>query len=1036
MASSKHKELKTFNLNIRSLWKHIDKINEISETLKNFDVLCFNETSCNVDKLPHGISDILIEYFHPPIMKSPYRQSNKGGGLATYINKSLCNEEDITRLEDVEPEIPEQNGEFLFVKVANCKGTEKTIIIGNVYRSPSSSTQKFIELYDEVLHKLDKFKSKHALISGDFNIDLLKHESDAFAQQLLDTTAKYGFAQTIARPTRITDHSATLIDHIYSNMISKVVSSSVITVDLTDHLATTVTISLDSNFDNSTWRNCGQIYSSGNENTKRDFRLFNEANSQKFKEFIDAETWEIPDGLNAEQQYEKFMQIYMKHYNAAFPLKCERVRRKKERLNPKPWILPWLEEACDRKNKLYFLYVKEPTIENNVTYKKMKSFTDKHISLAKAKYYHKYFLENQVNSKKQWHMINTLLKRKRKKVDVTKLVDENGNVTTSAKEIPEKFNQYFANIAENLKTTCKNRTASPSNSVREYDYEKFMGPSTNKTMFLKPVTPIEVNNIINELKNKTTLDTKISALKIANQNINFVSAFASIVNSSFEQGIFPESLKTAKVVPIHKEGLKTSVENYRPISLLTSFSKVYEKLMHHRIVEFLHTNDILYEGQYGFRAGRSCEHALLNAQNTLSNSLSKNQVSLLLLIDFSKAFDMVEHDILLKKLHHYGMRGNTYDWIRSYLNNRKQYVSINGVTSTPTEIKYGVPQGSILGPLMFIIYINDIPNIYKIAKFILYADDANIIITGNNHIEVWEHLNQLNKFLVQWVNSNGLALNLKKTKYMIFTRKRNINLNLNVVINNIIIERKTEARFLGVIVDEKLKWTKHIQAIKSKMSKYIGIMYKIKHSIPLKVRLLIYHSFIQSHLNFCSIVWGFSCKSNIDSLLTVQKKAMRAVMPGYVRYYYKDGILPTHTKPAFKEYNIMTVQSIIAKNGLLFMGKVLRFSSEIPKSIKDLIPKNSPSHSVCHEVSNDWLDTYGTAQYRNTVFFKGPLLHNDYVNACPAIYSACHNINSYKKNAKNFLLQKQSDGSSHEWEAKNNILVHISGPRKMTRART
>ena len=213
-------------------------------------------------------------------------------------------------------------------------------------------------------------------------------------------------------------------------------------------------------------------------------------------------------------------------------------------------------------------------------------------------------------------------------------------------------------------------------------------------------------------------------------------------------------------------------------------------------------------------------------------------------------------------------------------------------------------------------------------------------------------------------------------------------------------------------------------------------MYKLKHSIPLKVRLLIYHIFIQSHLNFCSIVWGFSCKSNIDSLLTVQKKAMRAVMPGYVKYYYKDGVLPTHTKPAFREYNIMTVQSIIARNGLIFMGKVLRFSSEIPQSIRNLIPPNSPSHHASHETNIDWLDTYGTAQFRNTIFFKGPLLHNDYTKSCPTIYSACHNINVYKKHVKQFLIDNQSNGNPNEWEANNNIIVNISGPRKLTRART
>ena len=334
--------------------------------------------------------------------------------------------------------------------------------------------------------------------------------------------------------------------------------------------------------------------------------------------------------------------------------------------------------------------------------------------------------------------------------------------------------------------------------------------------------------------------------------------------------------------------------------------------MYKRLVNFLEQNNSLYENQYGFRAGRSCEHALLNAKNTISDALNKNQVAVLLLIDFSKAFDMVDHDLLLSKLSHYGIRGNAHRWLTSYLSNREQYVCINGIDSNRSLIKYGVPQGSILGPLLFVIYINDIPNICKLAKFILYADDANIIITGKNITEIKGHIYDLITKLVNWVNINGLVLNLKKTNYMIFSRQRNIG-NLNLVINNVPIELKSEARFLGVIIDDKLNFRKHINALKAKMSRYIGVMYKLKFLIPIKVRLLIYHSFIQSHLNFCSLVWGFAAKSFINELLTIQKKAIRAVMPGYIRYFYKDGVIPTHTKTAFNDFNILTVHNIIAK---------------------------------------------------------------------------------------------------------------------------
>ena len=270
------------------------------------------------------------------------------------------------------------------------------------------------------------------------------------------------------------------------------------------------------------------------------------------------------------------------------------------------------------------------------------------------------------------------------------------------------------------------------------------------------------------MKNKATLDTKVSALKIASENTKFIQILAKIITASFEEGVFPQSLKLARVVPVYKSGPKTEVSNYRPISLLTSFSNIYEKLMHNRIVNFMEANNSLHEMQYGFRSGRSCEHALLKAQSLLLDSLNKNQVSLLLLIDFSKAFDLVDHSILLQKLQHYGIRGKAHNWFKSYLNGREQFVSVNGSDSSKKRMNYGVPQGSILGPLLFIIYINDIPGILKVAKFILYADDANIILSGKNINEIDEQHSLLNTELLKWVDSNGLLLNLKKTNYMFF----------------------------------------------------------------------------------------------------------------------------------------------------------------------------------------------------------------------------------------------------------------------------
>ena len=368
------------------------------------------------------------------------------------------------------------------------------------------------------------------------------------------------------------------------------------------------------------------------------------------------------------------------------------------------------------------------------------------------------------------------------------------------------------------------------NLTGSHDHNQFLKNTVSNSIYLNQVTSDEIYNIIKNFKNKSTQDIRISSLKIANTSIKFTDTLAKINDKSFTEGVFPEQLKSARVVPIHKEGSRTDVENYRHISLLASISKVYEKLMHSRITNFLDSNNSLYEMQYGFRSGRSCEHALLKDQHNhiLLESLSKKQISLLLLIDFSKAFDMVEHTILLRKLEHYGIRGLALKWMTSYPKNRSQFVSLSGVNSSIKHMQYGVPQGSILGPLLFIIYINDLPNIFNRAKFILYADDANIIINGANIADIVQQLNELCNILPNWVISNGLALNLKKTKYMLLSRQ-NIELPDEFKILNKKIDRVKEVRFLGVIVDEKLNWSAHIKTLKSKMSRYIGILCKIKN---------------------------------------------------------------------------------------------------------------------------------------------------------------------------------------------------------------
>lgn len=1019
--TAKNNELKIMSLNIRSLSKSIGHIRENIIEFNKFDILCFCETNCNVDTLPNGVNDILIDGFYCPYTINPHRDSNKGGGLAIYVNHRVCDEQDLEVL-DLGLDSPSSSAcEYMFLKV-NIKlansNHKKTYIIGNFYRSPSTKPSHFLDKLENILSKLDRHRHKQIILTGDLNIDLVKHEHEPNSQLLIDMTTRNGFIQVINRPTRVTDHSATLIDHIFTNQIHNMLSSGIITYDISDHLGIYITIALQDNIG----------IKHNIDGSTSPFSKFNAENLANFQNLIKNETWEgILDEPDTQAKYDKFIKIYTGHYETAFP-KTNSARRKKQRKNPKPWILPWLEEACDRKNKLYHAYVKDPITTNKIRYDKMKKFVAKHIRLAKNKYYKTYFEQYSSNSRKQWQLLNSLLNRQKSKTTTTKLQDDNGTVISNPADVAEQFNNYFSTIAEKLKEQIHNNTnpLGPTHS-----YQSHLKDPVVNSIYLQPSHPGEITETINSLKLKTTSDTNIGALKAAAEVPSFNGILSNIINSSFAQGVFPSQLKVAKVIPIHKSGRKTDVSNYRPISLLSAFSKIFEKIMHTRVYNFLQCNNALNDMQYGFRKQRSCEHALLVAQNELLSALNKKQIALLLLIDFSKAFDMVNHDILLHKLSHYGIRGIANEWFKSYLRDREQFVSISGQHSTKQKLKYSVPQGSILGPLLFIIYINDMPNINALAKFILYADDANIIITGNSLFEIEVIFNELSRALVNWVSHNELLLNIKKTNYMIFTRKRSIDMGIfTPKIGNISIERKPVARFLGVLVDEKLSWTYHIAAVKSKMSRYIGVLYKLKHILPLSARMLSFNSLVQSHINYCSLVWGACSNSKIESLFTTQKKAMRAVMPGWVNYFYKEGVCPSHTKSSFTKLNVLTVHNVILKNAMIFMNKVHNYPHLLPTSVLQTISPDSPSPDSNTDYSTDWYSKYNSIPYNNSIFFKAPLL---YTNIMSNNILNNYSTNTYKTSLKAYILGIQSSENEEEWSPVNFKLNNIPGLRKSNR---
>ena len=631
-------------------------------------------------------------------------------------------------------------------------------------------------------------------------------------------------------PTRITAHSATLIDNIFTNCLGSQHINGLLFQDISDHLPIfAINLANAENID---------------KNRVVHARDTSTANVIKFRERLANFDWSTILSIdNPIIAYDNLLSNYSCIYNDCFPLRRINIRN----YNRNPWLTTAILKSIKMKSKLYKRYLRKPTPVNEHKYKVYKNMLIQLIRSAKCSYYENQLRKNKSNIKNTWRILNIIInKRVKNKVNPNTEFHHHGNVISDPTAIADRFCHYFTNIGLNLRRNLPEDHDTPSPS--KYLTRKFCG-----SFFLSPVCDSEVRDVVKSFKPGKALGFDNIHMSIIKQTIDLISLpLMHTINLSFEQGIVPDQIKIARVIPVFKHDDESNITNYRPISILPAFSKIFERIISNRMLTYIEKHNILIEQQYGFRKGRSTSLALIDLYDKVTSAIDSRKFTIGLFIDLSKAFDTVDHDILFSKLEYYGFRGLILKWLKSYLSNRTQFVDYNGQFSETRHIICGVPQGSILGPLLFLIYINDLANVSNVLEFILFADDTNIFYSHKNIDHLARVFNlELNNISV-WLKANKLSLNAIKTKFIIFRpRQRRQRVAISLHIDNQTISQVTDTLFLGVIIDEYLSWKPHISCVANKIAKSIGIISRARFYLNQTSLRLLYYTMIYPYLQYC-----------------------------------------------------------------------------------------------------------------------------------------------------------------------------------------
>ena len=942
--------LSIIHFNCRSLNANFTKIEDcLNEIGKTFDIIAISESWLNNNSIIPNLQG--YECCHQP------RISKKGGGVALFINNHLdfkILNKMTTAIDDVLECI---SVELIFEK-------SKNVVVSCVYRQPGTPIDICIDTLNAFFSPI--CKKKNIYICGDFNINLLNSETHKGTRDFLDFLYSLGVYPLINKPSRIALGSSTLIDNIFTNNLQNNHFSGLLINDISDHLPIfTVQLSCLER----------KLYTKYITVRNTDDEAIN-----AFRLALDKENWaNIFNTDDVNICYDNFLNKFLQLFNEFCPVKQIKTSQNKVY---KPWFTNGLKNACRKKNQLYAKYLSSNCNQALEKYKKYKNKLTKILRSCEKHYFDKILKEQSNNIRGTWKILNSIIGKNKVSKKYPEKFKQNNSIITNKKDISNGFNSFFVNIGPDL---AKSIIPQENSDITDYLKE-----STSNSMFIKPTNEKEILEIVSQADAKHSTDSDGLSMHILKKVFSSVcKPFTEICNKSLLNGVFPESMKVAKVIPLYKSGDNDVFTNYRPVSLLPQFSKILEKLFDLKLDNFIEKHNILADEQYGFRKSRSTSMAITHLIENLTDANEEKKFTAGVFIDLKKAFDTIDHSLLLKKLDHYGIRGVPNDWLKSYLSNRKQFVSFDDFNSNLMNISCGVPQGSILGPSLFILYINDICNVSKILKFVLFADDTNIFCSDTNILNLSKTVSKELDKLNIWFAVNKLSLNISKTNFIIFGNRK-FNEKLSITINEFEIERVYVTKFLGVFIDHKLNWKYHIENICTKISRNISIIYKASKVLGSHSLRSLYCTLILPYLNYCAENWGNTYQSNLNKIFLKQKKVIRIICKA--SYY-------DHTNLLFKGLNLLKLEDLIKLKNAIFMFKV--FNRKLPPNLLSLFHEHTANKRYNLRTQQDFQPkTVRTKQKQMCISCQGI----DIWNSIDRNIKSCNVLESFKFKYKKYLL--------------------------------